>query len=173
MLLEIQDKEMSDLYIDAIVCPVDRFLNMQTEVAKGIGDKGGHVIQREAKRKGTIPIGDAVVTTSGALLTMFVIHGAIYTENLNLNEDTLYNFILNSLRRSEEMDLESVGFPILEEFTEVEYAAVIGDALEAFLSESEGKIRTIVFSSEKDSLRALFEKALRQKNIFQRFQGHS
>ena len=75
--------------------------------------KGGLAIQEECERIGSIPLGEAAITTGGKLKAKFVIHAASMhlgglTTEVNLRASTR-----NALLRAEEHKLESVAFPAI------------------------------------------------------------
>src|SRR5919206_318856 len=60
--------------VDTIVNAANTDLALGAGVAGAIRRKGGDEIDREARAKGPIPLGEAVTTSAGALPNRFVIH---------------------------------------------------------------------------------------------------
>ncbi|MFN0087316.1 MAG: macro domain-containing protein [Blastocatellia bacterium] len=156
--------------VDAIVNAANTDLVLGAGVAGAIRRKGGAIIDEEGRRQGPIRLGEAAVTTAGALPNRFVIHAAAmgYRPEDDLvpkrpgsasSAEIIRQATLNSLRLAEEHALASIAFPALatgvaafpvEECAEVmisaarEYAAsrpACGIALVAFVLFSEDDYR--------------------------------
>jgi len=80
-------------------------------VAGAIKRKGGGEIEDEAMKKGPISVGEAVVTSAGKLKAQYVIHAAVMGQDLITNEEYMKNATSNSLKRAEELKINSVAFP--------------------------------------------------------------
>jgi len=97
--------------VDAVVNAANNHLWMGIGVAGAIKRKGGNEIEKEAMSKGPIPVGKAVVTKAGKLKAKYVIHAAVMGQDLVTNEEYIRNATLNSLKRAEELKIESIAFP--------------------------------------------------------------
>lgn len=60
--------------VDAIVNAANCYLQHGGGVAAAIVKRGGQIIQDESNKIGYVPVGEAVITTAGALPAKFVIH---------------------------------------------------------------------------------------------------
>jgi len=105
--------DITDSETDAIVNAANDHLWMGSGVAGAIKAKGGVEIEKEAMKKGPIPIGEAVVTSAGKLKAKYVIHAAVMGQDLRTNEKHIRAATLNSLKRAEELKLSSTAFPAL------------------------------------------------------------
>ena len=105
--------DITDLEVDAVVNAANNHLWMGSGVAGAIKRKGGEEIEKEAVKKGPIPIGETVFTTAGKLKAQYVIHAAVMGQDLKTNEEYIRNATLNSLKLAEELKLESMAFPAL------------------------------------------------------------
>ncbi|MDP3025510.1 MAG: macro domain-containing protein [candidate division Zixibacteria bacterium] len=105
--------DITDSETDAIVNTANNHLWMGSGVAGAIKAKGGAEIEKEAKAKGPIPIGEAVATSAGKLKAKYVIHAAVMGQDLQTNEKYIRAATLNSLKRAEELKLSSIAFPAL------------------------------------------------------------
>ena len=114
--------EQSD--IDAIVNAANTDLVLGSGVAGAILRKGGAIIDEEGQRQAPIRLGEAAVTTAGALPNRYVIHAAAMgyrAEDRMVPKDPgtgssaeiIRSATLNSLRRAEELRLKSIAFPAL------------------------------------------------------------
>lgn len=105
--------DITDLETDAIVNAANNHLWMGSGVAGAIKRKGGVEIEKEARSKGPVEIGEAVVTSAGKLKAKYVIHAAVMGQDLQTNEKYIRDATSNSLKRAEELKLNSIAFPAL------------------------------------------------------------
>lgn len=103
--------DIAKVEADAIVNAANDHLWMGAGVAGAIKRKGGKEIEDEAMKQAPIPIGGAVVTSAGKLKAKCVIHAAVMGQDLTTNEEYIKDATLNSLKRAEELKIESVAFP--------------------------------------------------------------
>ena len=68
--------DLTEQDVDAIVNAANNDLQLGGGVAGAIRRKGGPVIQEECNRIGSIPLGEAAITTGGRLKARYVIHAA-------------------------------------------------------------------------------------------------
>lgn len=125
MQIEIRQGDITEQPdIDAIVNAANTDLVLGSGVAGAIRRKGGDIIDEEGRKRAPIRLGEAAVTTAGALPNKFVIHAAAmgYTKEDALvpkkpgtgsSAEIIRNATLNSLRRAEELALRSIAFPAL------------------------------------------------------------
>ncbi|NOZ76520.1 MAG: macro domain-containing protein, partial [Euryarchaeota archaeon] len=82
-------------------------------VAGAIVRKGGRVIQEESSRIGHCPVGGAVVTGAGKLKARYVIHAVGPKMGEGDEDRKLAQATESSLRRAEELAIESIAFPAI------------------------------------------------------------
>jgi len=163
-LISLSQGDITESAADAVVNAANNHLWMGAGVAGAIKRKGGASIEEEAVAKGPIPVGEAVATGAGALKARYVIHAAGMGEDLRTSEDLVEACTRASLRRAEELKLESIAFPAIGTGVGgLPAARAAGRMLRAaagHLAREEGTLRRIEFVlfSEAD-LRA-FEAAL-------------
>jgi O-acetyl-ADP-ribose deacetylase (regulator of RNase III) len=109
--IKVVQGDITDQVVDAIVNAANNQLWMGAGVAGAIKRKGGREIEDEAMKKGPISIGEAVVTKAGRLKAKYVIHAAVMGQDLATDEEHIKNATLNSLKRAEELKIESIAFP--------------------------------------------------------------
>jgi O-acetyl-ADP-ribose deacetylase (regulator of RNase III) len=109
--IELLQGDITELEVDAIVNAANNRLWMGGGVAGAIKKKGGRIIEEEAVKQGPIPIGEAVATSAGKLKAKYVIHAAGMGTDLRTDEEKIKNSTLNSLKRAEELKIESIAFP--------------------------------------------------------------
>ncbi|HEX9912681.1 MAG TPA: macro domain-containing protein, partial [candidate division Zixibacteria bacterium] len=105
--------DITDLETDAMVNAANDHLWMGSGVAGAIKAKGGDEIEKEAMSKGPAKIGEAIVTTAGKLKAKYVIHAVLMGQDLQTKENYVRDATLNSLKRAEELKLNSIAFPAL------------------------------------------------------------
>jgi O-acetyl-ADP-ribose deacetylase (regulator of RNase III) len=103
--------DITEVEADAIVNAANDHLWMGAGVAGAIKRKGGKEIEDEAMKQAPIPIGEAVVTSAGKLKAKCVIHAAVMGQDLKTSEEYIKDATQNSLKRAEELKIESVAFP--------------------------------------------------------------
>ena len=109
--IKVVQGDITEMEVDAIVNAANNFLWMGAGVAGAIKRKGGGEIEDEAMKKGPISVGEAIVTSAGKLKAQYVIHAAVMGQDLITNEEYMKNATSNSLKRAEELKINSVAFP--------------------------------------------------------------
>jgi O-acetyl-ADP-ribose deacetylase len=110
--------------VDAIVNAANTDLALGAGVAGAIRRRGGDEIDSEGRAKAPIPLGEAAVTGAGHLPNKYVIHAAAMgyrPEDARVpkrpgsrsSAAIIADATRNSLRRAEELKLESIAFPAL------------------------------------------------------------
>jgi len=103
--------DLTEQDVDAIVNAANNDLQLGGGVAGAIRRKGGPVIQEECNRIGSIPLGEAAITTGGRLKARYVIHAASMSLGEATTEENLRLSTRNSLLRAKEKGLRSIAFP--------------------------------------------------------------
>jgi len=146
--IKLQEGDITELEVDAIVNAANNKLLMGGGVAGAIKRKGGKEIEDEAVSKGPIPIGEAVVTAAGSLKAKYVIHAAVMALDFKTDADKIRNATINSLKRADELGIESIAFPALGtgvgRFPLDEAARVMYEAVRTHVEEGTS-LREIVF----------------------------
>lgn len=109
----VSQGDLTECSTDAIVNAANNRLWMGGGVAGAIKRKGGSLIEKEAVKKGPIPVGEAVATGAGSLKARYVIHAAGMGEDLKTDKEKIALSTRNSLRRAEELSLRSIAFPAI------------------------------------------------------------
>jgi O-acetyl-ADP-ribose deacetylase (regulator of RNase III) len=145
----LQQGDITELAVDALVNAANNHLWMGAGVAGAIKKKGGEIIEREAVAQGPIPVGEAVITGAGALKAKHVIHAAGMGQDLKTDQEKVRTATRNSLLRAEENKLQSVAFPAIGAgvgglSAHVCAKAMLEETLE-FLQESQS-LRQVIFA---------------------------
>ncbi len=119
LILETMCEDLTDFYADAIILPNSRSLDWDSGLMKRVTKKAGKSTLAIAKRNVPIPLGEAIVTTGGGLLSSFIVHVALFPSRGEISKsegekkNLLRAAIQNALQRCTEIELESVGMPNL------------------------------------------------------------
>jgi O-acetyl-ADP-ribose deacetylase (regulator of RNase III) len=115
--LEIAQGDITTEQVDAIVNAANAQLQHGGGVAWAISRSGGEAIQRESnawvREHGSVSHAEPAYTSGGKLPCKYIIHavGPVWGEN---NEDNkLAAAVSGSLRRADELKLESIAFPAI------------------------------------------------------------
>ena len=107
----IQQGDLTEMDVDAIVNAANNDLQLGGGVAGAIRRKGGPAIQQECDAIGSIPIGSAAMTSGGALKARHVIHAASMELGGRTTAEALRRSTLYSLHLAAEHGLRSIAFP--------------------------------------------------------------
>jgi O-acetyl-ADP-ribose deacetylase len=159
--LEVVERDITALEVDAIANAANNHLWMGAGVAGAIKRAGGEEIEREAVQLGPIEVGDAVATSAGRLPARWVIHGAVMGQDLQTNADLVRRTTESCLQVADELGAESLalpafgtgvgGFP-LEECARIMVAAA--------RSHEPRSLKRVVFAVFGADAKAAFEAAL-------------
>jgi len=110
---------------DALVSSDDNYLSMGGGVSMALLRAGGDAIRYDARKHTPVELGDAVVTTAGALPAKYVMHAVTidYTNNVRATEQTIASatgrrcFIERTFRSSSCWECARLGGEHVEERT--------------------------------------------------------
>ena|SRR6516162_3533159 len=110
--IRIQQGDLTEMDVDAIVNAANNDLILGAGVAGAIHRKGGEQIQRECNEIGSIPVGYAAITGGGKLKARYVIHAAsMGLGGIRTTAKTLRTSTAHSLRLAAERHLKTIAFP--------------------------------------------------------------
>ena len=147
--IQIQQGDLTEMDVDAIVNAANNDLILGAGVAGAIHRKGGDEIQRECNEIGSIPVGYAAITGGGKLKARYVIHAASMSlGGVRTTAKTLRTSTAHSLRLAAERKLKTVAFPAVgtgvSGFPMEECAQImLGEALQHLKGET--SLETIYF----------------------------
>src|SRR5579863_7463013 len=108
----IQQGDLTEMDVDAIVNAANNDLVLGAGVAGAIHRKGGEEIQKECDEIGSIPVGYAAITSGGKLKARHVIHAAsMGLGGVRTTAKTLRTSTAHSLRLAAERNLKTIAFP--------------------------------------------------------------
>jgi O-acetyl-ADP-ribose deacetylase (regulator of RNase III) len=111
--IRIQQGDITALDVDAIVNSANNDLILGAGVSGAIRRIGGAQIQEECHAIGTIPLGEAAVTTGGALKCRWIIHAATNPLGLWANTKSVRNAVRSALRRAVEKGVRTLAIPAI------------------------------------------------------------
>lgn len=140
IIIETMCEDLSGFYGDGIIVPNNTSLDLDSALMSRLRKKAGKTALDAARAKGPIPLGEAIISTGGGLLSPFIIHVALFsasdpsTQSGEDKRSLLRSAIINGLLRCTEMELESVGIPNMgvflglsvEESSRLQVAALAG-----------------------------------------------
>jgi O-acetyl-ADP-ribose deacetylase len=110
--IQIQQGDITEMEVDAIVNAANNDLMLGAGVAGAILRKGGDSIQKECNEIGSIPVGYAAITGAGRLKARYVIHAASMSlGGERTTAKSLRTSTAHSLRVAAERKLKSIAFP--------------------------------------------------------------
>jgi O-acetyl-ADP-ribose deacetylase (regulator of RNase III) len=110
----IQQGDITEMDVDAIVNAANNDLLLGAGVAGAIHRKGGGEIQKECNEIGSIPVGYAAITGAGKLKACHVIHAAsMGLADIRTTAKSLRTSTAHSLRLASERNLKSIAFPAI------------------------------------------------------------
>jgi len=112
-ILRIKKGDITDEEVDAIVNAANSHLQHGGGVAGAIVRKGGRIIQEESNKIGYVPVGGVAVTSAGSLKAKYVIHAVGPRWGEGNEDEKLKNAVLNSLKKAQELGLESISLPAI------------------------------------------------------------
>ncbi|MFW9987702.1 MAG: macro domain-containing protein [Candidatus Odinarchaeota archaeon] len=112
-LIVLEQGDITELDVDAIVNAANTQLILGGGVAGAIRKKGGPTIQEECNNIGSTYVGGAVITTGGNLKAKYVIHAVGPRMGEGDEDQKLKNATLNSLKLMDEYKLKTIAFPAI------------------------------------------------------------
>lgn len=99
--------------VEAIVNPVNTEFKMGGGLAKKIKKKYGNKVEKKAKEKGKIKVGEAIYTDTGKLIPEYIIHTATMEMDFKTDYEIIKKCMESSFRICNELKLKSISFPAL------------------------------------------------------------
>lgn len=105
--------DITTMEVDAIINSANNDLILGSGVSGAIRRLGGPAIQEECNRIGTIPLGEAAVTTAGQLKAKWIIHAAGIPLGLWADARSVRLATRNSMKRADDKKCKTVAFPAI------------------------------------------------------------
>lgn len=147
--IRVVEGDLTAQDVDAIVNAANRFLQHGGGVAGAIVAAGGSIIQEESDRVAPIRVGQAVITTGGALPAGHVIHAVGPRMGEGDEDGKLRAAGESALEVAERHGLTSIAFPAISSgvfgYPIERSAAILVDCAVRHLEAGEGSVSEIVF----------------------------
>jgi O-acetyl-ADP-ribose deacetylase (regulator of RNase III) len=161
--IELWNGDICDLEVDAIVNPANLSLWMSTGVSGAIKRAGGDAIEFAAVRQAPVPLGESIVTPSGALAANAVIHAVSLDRDRRTSGAIIEAAVRSAMARAREINATSIAFPALGTgvggFPLDEAARITVETVREELGRSPG-IEHVIFALRGAAPYAAFQAAL-------------
>jgi O-acetyl-ADP-ribose deacetylase (regulator of RNase III) len=109
----LQQGDLTELDVDAIVNAANNDLQLGGGLAGVIRRRAGETIQKECNEIGSIPVGGAALTSGGKLKARHIIHAASMELGGHTTSRALRTATAHSLRIASERGLKTIAFPAI------------------------------------------------------------
>lgn len=165
--IEIEQGDITDCDVDAIVNAANNHFWMGAGVAGAIKKKGGEAIEIEATTQGPVEVGESVITSGGGLKARHVIHAAGMGQDLHTDVTKVAAATTSSLDLAAESGLESVAYPAIGTgvggLSLQAAAKAMIDAAVMRLLEDHGNLKRVCFVLFDESAYEAYREYLTQK----------
>jgi O-acetyl-ADP-ribose deacetylase (regulator of RNase III) len=163
MQIHVARSDLIEMPVDAVVNPANSLGLMSGGVAAALLERGGSIIEEEARASAPIAVGAAVVTTGGELFAKHVIHAPTMEEpGQKIGVENVRRATRAALIAAAHHQLETIALPGMG--TGVG-GVPIDEAARAMVDElrahKQPKPATVYLVATSDALLAAFEAALR------------
>jgi len=111
--IELRQGDIAEIEADAVVNPANTDLILGAGVSGAIGRKGGDAIQEECDAIGSVPLGQAVVTSAGAIKAKYVIHAASLEIGHFARDRDIERATRSALQEAEKRQVRIIAFPAI------------------------------------------------------------
>lgn len=163
--------EITERNVDVIVNAANSYLKHGAGVAGAIVRKGGLVIQQERDKICYVPVGSAVITSSGKLSCNAIIHTVGPGMGEGNEDNKLRKAIQSSLKLATEKGFNSISLPAVSSgifgFPKDRCAKILSEESKGFLEYNKTSIQMIEFCIYEDETLGYFKREF-HKSIFQK-----
>jgi O-acetyl-ADP-ribose deacetylase len=161
--LKLLKGDITERNVDVIVNAANSYLKHNAGVARAIVKKGGYIIQKESDKIGHVPVGSAVITTSGKLPCKAVIHTVGPRMGEGDEDNKLKNAVYNSLTLASLKGFQSLSMPAISAgiygFPKNRCAEILVSESRKFFSDNpKTTLETIEFCIYEDETLSYFTK---------------
>ncbi len=112
-IIRLVKGDITERNVDAIVNAENSYLRHGGRVASAIVRKGGYLIQQESNNIGYVPVGSAVITTTGKLPSKAIIHAVGPRMGVGDEDNKLRKTIKSTLMLASEKGFKSISMPAI------------------------------------------------------------
>lgn len=162
-ILKLVKGDITERKVDVIVNAANSYLKHHAGVAGAIVKKGGYIIQKESDKIGHVPVGSAVITTSGKLSCKAVIHAVGPRMGEGDEDNKLKDAVINSLILASQKGFRSLSMPAISAgiygFPKNRCAEILVSESRKFFSDNpKTTLETIEFCIYEDETLSYFTK---------------
>ncbi|MHB8546590.1 MAG: macro domain-containing protein [Nitrosotalea sp.] len=162
-ILKLVKGDITERKVDVIVNAANSYLKHHAGVAGAIVKKGGYIIQKESDKIGHVPVGSAVITTSGKLPCKAVIHAVGPRMGEGDEDNKLKDAVINSLILASQKGFHSLSMPAISAgiygFPKNRCAEILVSESRKFFSDNpKTTLETIEFCIYEDETLSYFTK---------------
>ncbi|MBX3064100.1 MAG: macro domain-containing protein [Anaerolineae bacterium] len=162
--IELQQGDITDLAVAAIVNAANSALVLGSGVAGAIAHKGGPTIQAECDKIGGCPVGSAAITGGGNLPAAYVIHAVGPRMGEGDEERKLAGATRSSLDLAARHNLSEIAFPAISTgvfgYPLTDCARIILTTAINFATGSSTSVRRIIFCLWDNAAYRIFDTTL-------------
>lgn len=111
--IRIEEGDLTDAAVDAIVNAANTDLVLGAGVAGAIRRRGGPAVQEQCEQHGPVGLGEVALTGAGELPARYVIHAAVLRLGEPPTEESIRSATRRALELARERGLRSIAFPAL------------------------------------------------------------
>jgi putative ATPase len=170
MLVEITKEDITKQAVDCVVNAANSNLKHGGGVALAIARNGGYTIQKESneyvEKNGKVPTGEVAVTNAGKLKASYIIHAVapIWHGGKNNEDKLLYNAVINSLRKAEDLECSSIAIPAISSgiygFPVKRCAKIFNNALKDFIISEPSNLKIVKICDIRENVINVFKKEI-------------
>lgn len=173
MKIFIKRGDVTEMEVDVIVNSANNDLIMGSGVSGAIRRVGGQIIQEECNKIGTIPLGEAAVTTAGALKAKHIIHAACIPLGIWADARTIRSAVKSTLQKAAELKAKSIALPALGTgvgaFPIDKCAGIMLDEIHTLIQSGQTLLETVTFVLLEEKHFAIFCEEV--ENLKKHFEG--
>ncbi len=163
--IEIAFGDITEYEVDAIACPANTELSMDSGVAAAVKRVAGEAVEAEAMLQGPIQAGEAVVTTGHDLKAHWVVHAAVMGPDKQTSADLVAKATYSALSKANSAHARAVALPAFGTgvggFPLYQCASImVGETVRYLRDNGNSGLRRIVFVTYSDAAKAAFTNAL-------------
>lgn len=160
--IKVIQGDITALKVDAIVNAAPPTLTMDAGLAGLIKKKGGKQIETQAKKRGPLKAGQALLTKAGKLKSKYVIHAVTVDRNIKTDQVYIRQATANALKLANQKKLKSIAFPALgcgvAGFPVVGSAKIMVQEILRLTRETKTALKEIIFCLYKKKVYQEFKK---------------
>ena len=112
-MIDVRQEDLVTADVECILRSVGSSLEPLTAIGRAIGEAAGEGLLERIEQIGDLPVGGAVITPAGNLAASFIVHVALQSHEEPVSVGGVRKALLNGLRHTCRMDIETLALPPL------------------------------------------------------------